>query len=172
VLRLDPAQSETLRLDGILSEDFWREVAAIDDFRQQEPEEGAPATERTEDGEIPVDRHLDVGLDLKSALLPGLVLDLTLNTDFAPVEVGDEQVNLTRFSLFYPEKRDFFLENSGIFHLGLAGGYGHPRPSSSSLGGSAPAMKGPSRYSEEPVPPPTPSFSTTAWMKTSPRTCD
>ena len=45
VLRLTPAQSEAFRLDGILSEDFWQEVAAIDDFRQREPEEGIPATE-------------------------------------------------------------------------------------------------------------------------------
>jgi len=82
--------------------------------------------ERQEDGEIPLDRQLEVGLDLKSELRPGLVLDLTVNTDFAQVEVDDEQVNLTRFSLFYPEKRDFFLENAGIFDVGLGGGYGPP----------------------------------------------
>jgi hypothetical protein len=87
---------------------------------------GGTRQERRDDGEIPVDRQLEVGLDLKSELRPGLILDLTLNTDFAQVEVDDEQVNLTRFSLFYPEKRDFFLENSGIFDLGLAGGYGPP----------------------------------------------
>ena len=58
------------------------------------------------------------GVDLKTELRPGLVLDGTLNTDFAQVEVDDQQVNLTRFSLFYPEKRDFFLENAGIFQFG------------------------------------------------------
>jgi hypothetical protein len=62
-----------------------------------------------------------VGLDLKSEVLPGLLLDLTLNTDFAQVEVDDAQVNLTRFNLFFPEKRDFFLENSGIFDFGIPG---------------------------------------------------
>ena len=62
-----------------------------------------------------------VGLDLKSELLPGLLLDLTVNTDFAQVEVDDAQVNLTRFNLFFPEKRDFFLENSGIFDFGIPG---------------------------------------------------
>ncbi len=77
-------------------------------------------------GQTPVQRQTDVGLDLKSELVPGLVLDLTLNTDFAQVEVDDEQVNLTRFSLFYPEKRDFFLENAGIFDVGFGGGFGPP----------------------------------------------
>ena len=61
-----------------------------------------------------------VGIDIKTEVRPGLVLDLTLNTDFAQVEVDDAQVNLTHFSLFFPEKRDFFLENSGIFDFGLA----------------------------------------------------
>lgn len=62
-----------------------------------------------------------VGLDLKSEILPGLLLDLTANTDFAQVEADDAQVNLTRFSLFFPEKRDFFLENSGVFDFGIPG---------------------------------------------------
>ncbi len=77
-------------------------------------------------GQTPVEGEFKVGLDVKSELLPGLVLDLTVNTDFAQVEVDDEQVNLTRFSLFYPEKRDFFLENAGIFDLGFRGGFGPP----------------------------------------------
>ncbi|MGD8322149.1 MAG: DUF5916 domain-containing protein, partial [Gemmatimonadota bacterium] len=57
----------------------------------------------------------DVGLDVKWGLTPRLTLDLTTNTDFSQVEVDAEQVNLTRFGLFFPEKRDFFLENEGIF---------------------------------------------------------
>ncbi len=60
----------------------------------------------------------NAGLDLKYSLTPGLTLDATFNTDFAQVEVDDEQVNLTRFDLFFPEKRSFFLENSGIFEFG------------------------------------------------------
>jgi hypothetical protein len=87
---------------------------------------GGIRQELTEDGATPVDREADFGLDLKSEIRPGLVLDLTLNTDFAQVEVDDEQVNLTRFSLFYPEKRDFFLENSGVFEMGADGGFGPP----------------------------------------------
>ena len=66
------------------------------------------------------------GADLKSELRPGLVLDLTYNTDFAQVEVDDQQVNLTRFSLFFPEKREFFLENAGIFTFGASGRFEAP----------------------------------------------
>ena len=68
----------------------------------------------------------DVGVELKSEVRPGLVLDLTYNTDFAQVEVDDQQVNLTRFNLFFPEKRDFFLENSGIFDFGARGSFEPP----------------------------------------------
>ena len=60
----------------------------------------------------------DIGLDVKYGVTSGLNLDLTLNTDFAQVEVDEQQVNLTRFPLFFPEKRDFFLENSGMFDVG------------------------------------------------------
>ncbi|MFB3068643.1 MAG: DUF5916 domain-containing protein, partial [Acidobacteriota bacterium] len=61
------------------------------------------------------DTLVDLGLDLKYSLTSGLTLDATLNTDFSQVEVDEQRINLTRFSLFFPEKRDFFLENSGIF---------------------------------------------------------
>jgi len=81
---------------------------------------------RVEDGSLVGERRTDFGLDLKSEIRPGLVLDLTANTDFAQVEVDDQQVNLTRFSLFFPEKRDFFLENSGIFEFGRQGFFGGP----------------------------------------------
>src|SRR5690349_8874311 len=60
----------------------------------------------------------DVGLDARYGLTAGLNLDVTVNTDFAQVEVDEQQVNLTRFGLFYPEKRDFFLENSNFFTMG------------------------------------------------------
>ncbi len=55
------------------------------------------------------------GLDLKYGLTNNVTADLTFNTDFAQVEADDQQVNLTRFSLFYPEKRQFFQERSGLF---------------------------------------------------------
>ena len=60
----------------------------------------------------------DYGLDLKWGVTRSLALDLTWNTDFAEVEVDELQTNLTRFSLYFPEKRDFFLENAGIFDFG------------------------------------------------------
>ena len=62
---------------------------------------------------------IDVGLDLKYGLTSNLTADLTFNTDFAQVEADEEQVNLTRFSLFFPEKRPFFLEGAGLFDFGI-----------------------------------------------------
>ena len=61
------------------------------------------------------------GMDLKYSVTPSVTLDLTYNTDFAQVEVDDQQVNLDRFNLFFPEKRPFFLENAGIFSVGSPG---------------------------------------------------
>ena len=63
----------------------------------------------------------EVGGDLKYSLTPSLTLDATVNTDFAQVEVDDQQVNLDRFTLFFPEKRPFFLENAGLFSVGNPG---------------------------------------------------
>ncbi len=60
----------------------------------------------------------DIGADLKYSVTPSLTLDATYNTDFAQVEVDDQQINLDRFSLFFPEKRPFFLENAGFFQVG------------------------------------------------------
>ena len=59
-----------------------------------------------------------VGFDAKFGVTSGLTADVTYNTDFAQVEVDQQQVNLTRFSLFFPEKREFFLEGQGIFNFG------------------------------------------------------
>lgn len=76
--------------------------------------------------------HADGGVDLKWGITPNLTMDLTWRTDFSQVEVDQEQVNLTRFPLFFPELREFFLENSGTFLFGdLEGGPGGPRLGSS-----------------------------------------
>ena len=64
------------------------------------------------------------GLDVKYELTRSLTADFTLNTDFAQVEADEQQVNLTRFSLFFPEKREFFLENQGTFAFGGTQRYG------------------------------------------------
>ena len=66
----------------------------------------------------------DIGLDVKYGLTGGLSLDLTYNTDFAQAEVDNERVNLTRFALFFPEKREFFLENAGQFAVGTTNSTG------------------------------------------------
>ena len=63
----------------------------------------------------------DIGAELKYSVTPSMTLDLTLNTDFAQVEVDDQQVNLDRSNLFFPEKRPFFLENAGLFSVGQSG---------------------------------------------------
>ena len=82
--------------------------ALMDGFRDY----GVPSPE-TEFGR-------QIGGDAKIGLNQSLTLDLTVNTDFAQAEVDDQQVNLTRFSLFFPEKRAFFLENAGTFAVGAS----------------------------------------------------
>ena len=69
-----------------------------------------------------VDFQPEAGLDLKYGLTSQLTLDVSVNTDFAQVEADNQQINLTRFSLFFPEKREFFLENAPIFQFGRQGG--------------------------------------------------
>lgn len=63
----------------------------------------------------------EIGADIKYSITPAVTLDLTYNTDFAQVEVDQQQVNLDRFNLFFPEKRPFFLENAGQFTVGATG---------------------------------------------------
>ena len=70
------------------------------------------------------DGDFDAGFDIKYGVTTDLVWDFTVNTDFSQVEADEQQINLSRFNLFFPEKRDFFLENSGIFEFGGAGGRG------------------------------------------------
>ncbi|MEZ4700472.1 MAG: DUF5916 domain-containing protein [Rhodothermales bacterium] len=65
-----------------------------------------------------VDFTRDLGVDFKYGITSNLTLDLTLNTDFAQVEDDNVQINLTRFNLFFPEKREFFLERAGLFDHG------------------------------------------------------
>ncbi len=75
----------------------------------------------SDDRTLPTDRVRragDVGLDVKWGVRADLTLDLTVNTDFAQVEADEQQVNLTRFPLFFPERRPFFLENAQLFQLG------------------------------------------------------
>ncbi|MBM3780692.1 MAG: carbohydrate binding family 9 domain-containing protein [Acidobacteria bacterium] len=66
----------------------------------------------------PTDTKFNGGIDAKWGITPSLTMDATINTDFAQVEADEEQVNLTRFDLFFPEKRPFFLENATTFQFG------------------------------------------------------
>ena len=84
----------------------------------------------------------DAGIDVKYGITQNLTADFTYNTDFAQVEVDEQQVNLTRFSLFFPEKREFFLEGRGIFDFargGFRSGIGRRRGGVVG-GGSAPTL--------------------------------
>ncbi len=69
----------------------------------------------------PTDGKMDAGFDVKYGVTTGLVWDFTVNTDFSQAEADEQQINLTRLNLLFPEKRDFFLENSGIFAFGGGG---------------------------------------------------
>ena len=77
-----------------------------------------PGMSRIEE-DASTDGVFDAGLDVKYGLTSNLTADLTLNTDFAQVEADQEQVNLSRFSLYFPEKRPFFLEGAGMFDFGI-----------------------------------------------------
>ena len=70
------------------------------------------------------DLDAELGIDLKYNITNNLTLDVTLNTDFAQAEADDQQVNLTRFPLFFPEKRQFFQERAGIFNFRTLGRFG------------------------------------------------
>ena len=74
-------------------------IAGVQELR---PDLSEPGTETESDW--------DLGFDFKYGITSNLTLDLTVNTDFAQVEADNVQLNLTRFSLFFPEKREFFLE--------------------------------------------------------------
>ena len=88
-----------------------------------------PPTRNDDDG--------DVGGDLKYGVTANLTADLTINTDFAQVEIDEQQVNLTRFNLFLPEKREFFLEGRGLFDFGRGGAAGGGIGPGGGFGGSS-----------------------------------
>lgn len=83
--------------------------------------------QRFYDGVTANDTELEPSLDIFYKITPSLNGALTFNTDFSATEIDDRQVNLTRFSLFFPEKRDFFLQDADIFQFGRIGGGGNER---------------------------------------------
>ncbi len=72
------------------------------------------------------DPVLDAGIDAFYQITPSLKAAVTVNTDFAQTEVDQKQINLTRFSLYFPEKRDFFLDGSNYFNFGITGDSENP----------------------------------------------
>ncbi|MDE2874907.1 MAG: DUF5916 domain-containing protein [Gemmatimonadota bacterium] len=82
---------------------------------------GSTVRDYTDPAQSAFGRDGEIGGEAKLQVTQGLTLDMTVNTDFAQVEVDDQQVNLTRFSLLFPEKRPFFLENAGFFAVGGGG---------------------------------------------------
>lgn len=80
------------------------------------------STFKDKEADTPVNNEFDVGFDTKVSITPSLNLDLTVNPDFSQVEVDRQVTNLSRFELFFPERRQFFLENSDLFaNLGFRG---------------------------------------------------
>src|SRR4051794_30043708 len=76
------------------------------------------ATDQASPPGAETDKKVEGGIDVKMGITDGVTADVTYNTDFAQVEEDEQQVNLTRFSVLFPEKRDFFLEGQGIFSFG------------------------------------------------------
>ena len=96
-------------------------------------------TDRAADPVVSNDGFADAGLDVKIGVTEGLVADLTVNTDFAQVEADEQQVNLTRFQLSFPEKREFFLEGrTSIGSRSVPAAGTRPRCSSVGASGSSP----------------------------------
>jgi hypothetical protein len=79
---------------------------------------GGIRTDRTATPAVTNDPNGEFGFDVKYSVTQNMTLDLTYNTDFAQVEVDEQQVNLTRFNLVFPEKREFFLEGRGLYEFG------------------------------------------------------
>ena len=98
-------------------------LTGLEDIRQGrnlkvKPYGKAGFTQERSAGDLETDSDFNGGFDAKYGLTQSLTLDVTYRTDFSQAEVDQEQVNLMRFNLFFPEKREFFLENSGVFAFG------------------------------------------------------
>jgi len=98
-----------------------RRVTTVTPYLLSGRQEGIPGIDGTE-------YPFQWGADAKVGITPSLALDLTVNTDFAQVEVDDQQVDLTRFNLFFPERRPFFLENADLFSAASARPGSAPTP--------------------------------------------
>ncbi len=114
-----PSQLQRVSLDGTAS----RHPVYITPYAAGGASAASMLTNAGSTYNVESDFTTDVGGDVKTNLTDNLTLDLTVNTDFAQAEADDEQVNLTRFSLFFPEKRQFFQQRAGIFEYRTQGRY-------------------------------------------------
>ena len=119
-----PHVSQEFR-SGLTQVSQYATLAGLEDLRRGRYMEAKPfaiagrTAEGGQAGAGGATRTLDeIGLDFKYSITSNLTLDATVNPDFAQVEADNVQINLTRFSLFYPEKREFFLERAGLFQFG------------------------------------------------------
>ncbi|MCP5052358.1 MAG: carbohydrate binding family 9 domain-containing protein [bacterium] len=136
VERYIPSRQEVIRMSGINKNSFFynpSEAALLKGIQQIKQGKGITfkpyaTIDMSQDYEAEKKREwkLNGGFDLYKNFTPNLVGVLTYQTDFAETEVDERQINLTRFGLFFPEKRAFFLEGSEVFDFGNSGGF---RPS-------------------------------------------
>ncbi|MGK7389264.1 MAG: DUF5916 domain-containing protein [Candidatus Cyclobacteriaceae bacterium M2_1C_046] len=114
---LKPSQAQDMTFEGVQNKRPWFTspylLAGTGYHYNNNPQTGENVKVK--------DKILDFGLDVQHALTDNLNMDLTYNTDFAQVEADNQVVNLTRFSLFFPERRRFFLERSSIFDFNYEG---------------------------------------------------
>ncbi len=107
---------------------------------------GTTTTDRLRTPPLSNDITSSLGGDMKYGITSNLTADITVRTDFAQVEVDEQQLNLTRFSLQFPEKRDFFLEGRGIFDFARGGGIGGASLGFGSGGNSNPVTGAPTFF--------------------------
>jgi len=108
-----PSQAQRVILEGVQSQ----KPVYITPYGLVGPNKTSELNDDETEYVIDNDATREIGLDVKYNITSNLTADLTINTDFAQVEADDQQVNLTRFSLFFPEKRQFFQERSGLFEF-------------------------------------------------------
>ncbi len=112
-----PSLAKEVKFEGIKSKKpFYLAPYAITGYQQD-----YTLNEASTAYDLEGSPKINAGLDAKYGITNNLTLDVTINTDFAQVEADDQQINLTRFSLFFPEKRTFFQERSSIFNFGFEG---------------------------------------------------
>ncbi len=140
VVNYSPAKSEWISFPGIppdIANSLWKpSKATLIEFSGLKPERPVYITpyvtggigqvnelnEESGEYKMATSPKYDAGLDAKYSLTNNLTLDVTLNTDFAQVEADDQKINLTRYSLYFPEKRVFFQEKADVFDFSFLGG--------------------------------------------------